>query len=102
MTNRDMERERERREWEQSELQDLEDLQAKHARIDERLEVSNRTGQIPAALTQALAALPPPHCLQPVQQLAPKDLNCCYCFRAALAILVALVGGVSNAAVAHG
>ena len=39
MTNRDMERERERREWEQSELQDLEDLQAKHARIDERLEV---------------------------------------------------------------
>ena len=40
MTNRDMERERERREWEQSELQDLDDLQAKHARIDERLEVS--------------------------------------------------------------
>ena len=40
MTNRDMERERERRDWEQSELQDLDDLQAKHARIDERLEVS--------------------------------------------------------------
>jgi len=39
MTNRDMERERERREWEQSELQDLDDLQAKHARIDERLKV---------------------------------------------------------------
>ena len=39
MTNRGMERERERREWEQSELQDLDDLQAKHARIDERLEV---------------------------------------------------------------
>ena len=39
MTNRDMERERERREWEQSELQELDDLQAKHARIDERLEV---------------------------------------------------------------
>ena len=41
MTNRDMERERERREWEQNELQDLEELQAKHARIDERLEVSS-------------------------------------------------------------
>ena len=47
MTNRDMERERERREWEQSELQDLEDLQARHARIDERLEVSTQTSQTP-------------------------------------------------------
>ena len=37
MTNRDMERERERRDWEQSEQQEMEDLQAKHARIDERL-----------------------------------------------------------------
>ncbi|CAL5218624.1 g325 [Coccomyxa viridis] len=42
MTNRGMERERERREWEQSELQDLDDLQAKHARIDERLEAFER------------------------------------------------------------
>lgn len=41
MTNRDMEQERERREWEQSELQELDDLQAKHARIDERLEVGS-------------------------------------------------------------
>ena len=39
MTNRDMERERERRQWEVDELQELNDLQAKHARIDERLEV---------------------------------------------------------------
>ena len=39
MTNRDMERERERRQWEADELQELDDLQAKHARIDERLEV---------------------------------------------------------------
>ena len=38
MMNGDMERERERREWEQNEQQEMEDLQAKHARIDERLE----------------------------------------------------------------
>ena len=41
MTNRDMERERERRQWEADELQELDDLQAKHARIDERLEVGD-------------------------------------------------------------
>lgn len=57
MTNRDMERERERREWEQSELQDLDDLQAKHARIDERLEVLSCSAEPrdPPVLMQLLA-----------------------------------------------
>ena len=58
MTNRDMERERERREWEQSELQDLEDLQARHARVDERLEVSTQTSQMPGSLAEDLRPSP--------------------------------------------
>lgn len=82
MTNRDMERERERREWEQNELQDLDDLQAKHARIDERLEVGlhrlaelSRTMALP---TQAHAAFLLFCCLQLLQQLTPEARELCH------------------------
>ena len=69
-----MERERERREWEQNELQELEDLQAKHARIDERLEVNLQPCwgfRIVAALTQTSALLLLTCCTQPTQKRTP-------------------------------
>ena len=62
MTNRDMERERERREWETDKIQELEELQAKHARIDERLEVGLQAF-CQCLLSWAEKAVTPPCCV---------------------------------------